>query len=155
MNKEKLAFDMYKSGKDITTIASSLNISRGTIYNYKKKHNWDTKVLFEITDFEDLEAREKKFLATLIQQWESNFDSLKDMELSESLEILEKYTKLYYKLKASKDNPTIQNRNQRKVIAKDVIQKLSAIAVQKEANCVIEFISNNADAIIDDLIRSI
>jgi predicted transcriptional regulator len=153
-SKEKLAFEMYSSGKDISTIAKSVGLSRTTIHNYKKKYKWDTKVLFEVTDIDELEIKEKKFLATLIKSWESSFERLQELSDEECLGVLEKYTKLYYKLKSQKDNSSINQRNIKKQVAKDVIVKLSQFAIECDEKQVLEFISNNADKICDDILKS-
>jgi len=156
MSKHQHAKDLYLSGSKIATIAELLGISRTAIYSYKKKDHargmdWDDMRFLKATDANDAQKKEEQFVALLIFQFEKaldNMDAMDDASPEKKLAIISKHIDTYYKLKKQQNNPKVS----KAAIAKDVLHKLSEVALQKEATAVIRFLSTHADEIVSAVI---
>ena len=144
--KQKRAYELYKSGMSLTQIASTLGISRQTISNYKKKFKWDETLLSEHTI--DAKDKEKEFILELIKEWDKAVEELKQSDLSNKLTILEKYTKLYYKLKNINQESKTTQKLKKEEIIKETITKIAQLAIKQNNQTVANFLSQNSDLIV-------
>lgn len=150
------ARELFVAGKDISTIASLLGLSRQTIHSYKSVakndgDDWDEAALIKKRDLSVIKADENRFLNTLI----SNFDAaLKELESAQpvaKLEALNKFATLYYKLKTPLATDT------KSIIARSAAESISAIAdIAKEKSnlAVSDFLSANADEILKRVLNA-
>ena len=156
MSKHQHAKDLYLAGNNIATIAELLGISRTSIYAYKKKDqgrgmDWDDMRFLKATDANDAQRKEEQFVALLIFQFEKaldNMEAMDDAEPEKKLAIISKHIDTYYKLKKQQSNPKVSKAS----IAKDVLHKISEVALEKEATAVIQFLSTHADQIVSTVI---
>jgi len=141
--------------KGVTEVAAALSISRTTVYAYKNKDlangiDWDELRFLKATDSSDAQRNEEDFLALLIHNFEQALEKLNDCDPTEQVATLSKYAGIYYKIKSQRDNPKVNKAD----VAKKVLQRLSEIALDKEATPVIEFLSGNADQIVKAAIET-
>jgi len=149
--KQKRAYELYKSGMSLTQIASTLGVSRQTISNYKKKFRWDETLLSEHTL--DATQKEHEFILELIKEWDMAVEELKQSDLKNKLLILEKYTKLYYKLKNINQESKTTQKLKKEQIIKETITKIARLAIKQNATTVAEFLSTNSETVagmVDD-----
>ncbi|ODS24181.1 hypothetical protein AB835_04695 [Candidatus Endobugula sertula] len=150
MSNHDLAKSLYvNDGKSVTDIAAALGVSRTTIYAYKNKDlangvDWDELRFLKATDSRDAQRNEEDFLALLIHNFEQALEKLNDCDPAEQVATLSKYAGIYYKIKSQRDNPKVTKAD----VAKKVLQRLSELALDKEASTVIDFLSKNADQIV-------
>ena len=145
--KQKKAYELYKNGMSLKEIASTLGISRQTVSNYKKKFNWDEMLLSEHTI--DAENKEKEFILELIKEWDKAVEELKLSNLSNKLTILEKYTKLYYKLKNINQESRVTQKLKKEEIIKETITKIAQLAIKQNDQTVANFLSQNSETIVE------
>jgi len=147
---------LYINGKTINEICKIAKISRATFYNLKKADlqdgtNWDDLAFTKAIDPSETKLSEKEFLTTLIRSFE---DSLKNLdyikEPNKRLSLLKEYANSYYKLKAPLKNDC-------KSAVLDAISKtiyeLSQIALEDDNKTMIEFLSSNAERIIQRVLK--
>ena len=144
--KQKRAYELYKSGMSLKEIASTLGISRQTVSNYKKRFKWDETLLSEHTI--DAKNKEKEFILELIKEWDRAVEGLKQSDLSNKLTILEKYTKLYYKLKNINQESKTTQKLKKEEIIKKTITKIAQLAIKQNNQTVANFLSQNSDLIV-------
>ena len=144
--KQKRAYELYKSGMSLTQIASTLGVSRQTISNYKKKFRWDETLLSEHTL--DATQKEHEFILELIKEWDMAVEELKQSDLKNKLLILEKYTKLYYKLKNINQESKTTQKLKKEQIIKETITKIARLAIKQNATTVAEFLSTNSEIVV-------
>jgi len=147
----------YVEGKSVQDICMSEGISRAAFYYHKNKEkaagiDWDELRLANINDPVYEEQNEKRFLATLIKAFEKELETLdaEPKEVDEKLEILTKYANTYYRLKSPKSKDCKMARIE---AARDVLYDLGKLALEKEEPSVSEFLSANADLIINSILR--
>lgn len=147
--KNKQAYALYKKNIPLTGIATTLGVSRQTIANWRKKSQWDKELLLDATSSEELKAKEQQFVAGLIRQWESATDELESSELPKRLEILEKYTRSYYRLKAADGDCKFAKEKLTREVAYQTIEEIAKISIRYNAIGVAEFLSEHADEIVN------
>lgn len=146
----------YIEGKSIGDICNIVGISRATFYNHKKKDldngiDWDDLAFSKAIDPSGVKLNEKEFLTTLIRSFEDALKKLDDIEdPTKRLQLLKEYANSYYKLKAP-----LKNDCKSAVIdaVSKTIYELSQMALEDDNKMMVEFLSNNADKIIERVIR--
>ena len=154
MSNHLYAKDLYVKGKSITDIAAMLNISRTAIYSYKnadkaKGIDWDELRFLQATDNADATRNEEDFVALLIHSFEQALDDLNASEPKVQIETISKHINTYYKLKQQRENIKVNKAD----IAKLILTELSDIALEKQADNVIEFLATHADQIVTTVIK--
>ena len=146
--KTKKAYELYLKNIPLTQIATTIGVSRQTISNWRKKHDWDTEALLDATSSAELKAKEQQFIAQLIRQWEQSTDELESSELPKKLELLQRYTQAYYKLKAADGDCKFAKEKLTKEVAYSTIEEIAKIALASNATTVAQFLSDHADEIV-------
>lgn len=146
----------YIDGKSVAEICNIVGISRATFYNHKKKDlddgiDWDDLAFSKVIDPSGVKLNEKEFLTTLIRSFEDALKNLDDIEdPTKRLQLLKEYANSYYKLKAPLKNDC-------KSAVIDAISKtiyeLSQMALEDDNKIMVEFLSNNADKIIERVLK--
>lgn len=146
---------LYLRGHTITDIAKTCGVTRQTIYRLKKRDfkegvDWDVLALNKSRDISNVKESEERFILTLIQSFENQFEEIKDLPSPEQLALLKTYSDTYYKLKAPLQSDT-------KAIALEAATKaLSVVAdlAQKSKNPSVQnFLSDNADEILSKVLK--
>lgn len=147
---------LYIDGKTISEICQIVGISRATFYNLKKKDldsgiDWEELAFSRAIDPSETKLNEKEFLTTLIRSFEDALKNLDDIEdPTKRLQLLKEYANSYYKLKAPLKNDC-------KSAAIDTISKtiyeLSQMALEDDNKIMVEFLSKNADKIIERVLK--
>lgn len=147
---------LYIDGKTISEICQIANISKATFYNLKKKDlenaiDWDELAFSKAIDPSGVKLSEKEFLTTLIRSFEDALKNLDDIEdPTKRLQLLKEYANSYYKLKAPLKNDC-------KSAVIDAISKtiyeLSQMALEDDNKTMVEFLSSNADKIIERVLK--
>jgi len=155
--REKARKFFVDDGYGVGDIAKALNIQRATIYYYKKTDlekgiDWDELRYIATLNPEDTHDKEKMFLSVLIQEFNKALIELKNSEVEDKLYKLEQFAKTYYRLKVP-DKET-GKKLKKDDIAKDVIKKIVALAVDQENMEVAEFLKDNAETIVEDIISN-
>ncbi len=152
---KRLAKQSYIIGKNITEIATALKITRNTVYNYKNADfkvgiDWDELRFVKSADTKDLEKKEKEFIYTLIKNFEDALEEVQKIEDSETkLNMLTRYVNTYYKIKMNnKEDCKVQKAK----IATDTVFAISEIALKQDNISAVDFLSQNADLIIQAII---
>ena len=143
-------------GKSIGDICNIVGISRATFYNHKKKDldngiDWDDLAFSKAIDPSGVKLNEKEFLTTLIRSFEDALKKLDEIEdPTKRLQLLKEYANSYYKLKAP-----LKNDCKSAIIdaVSKTIYELSQMALEDDNKMMVEFLSNNADKIIERVIR--
>ena len=146
----------YIEGKSIGDICNIFGISRATFYNHKKKDldngiDWDDLAFSKAIDPSGVKLNEKEFLTTLIRSFEDALKKLDEIEdPTKRLQLLKEYANSYYKLKAP-----LKNDCKSAIIdaVSKTIYELSQMALEDDNKMMVEFLSNNADKIIERVIR--
>ena len=146
----------YIEGKSIGDICNIVGISRATFYNHKKKDlddgiDWDDLAFSKAIDPSGVKLNEKEFLTTLIRSFEDALKKLDEIEdPTKRLQLLKEYANSYYKLKAP-----LKNDCKSAIIdaVSKTIYELSQMALEDDNKMMVEFLSNNADKIIERVIR--
>lgn len=146
----------YIKGKSIGDICNIVGISRATFYNHKKKDldngiDWDDLAFSKAIDPSGVKLNEKEFLTTLIRSFEDALKKLDEIEdPTKRLQLLKEYANSYYKLKAP-----LKNDCKSAIIdaVSKTIYELSQMALEDDNKMMVEFLSNNADKIIERVIR--
>ena len=158
MTKHQKAKQMYVDGHSVTHIATALGVSRTTIYNYKKEDlskdiDWDELRYLKQTNATATKDDEKRFLSTLILNFENAMVELESVEEpKERLTILTKFVNAYYKIKAPVKGDC---RGAEASGASEAIYVLSALAVEQNHLEVVNFLSDYHDVIIERVLSSI
>ncbi len=147
---------LYIDGKTISEICQIVGISRATFYNLKKKDldsgiDWEELAFTKAIDPSETKLNEKEFLITLIRSFEDALKNLDDIEdPTKRLQLLKEYANSYYKLKAPLKNDC-------KSAVIDAISKtiyeLSQMALEDDNKIMVEFLSKNADKIIERVLK--
>ena len=147
---------LYIDGKTISEICQIVGISRATFYNLKKKDldsgiDWEELAFSKAIDPSETKLNEKEFLTTLIRSFEDALKNLDDIEdPTKRLSLLKEYANSYYKLKAPLKNDC-------KSAVIDAISKtiyeLSQMALEDDNKIMVEFLSKNADKIIERVLK--
>ena len=146
----------YIEGKSIGDICNIVGISRATFYNHKKKDldngiDWNDLAFSKAIDPSGVKLNEKEFLTTLIRSFEDALKKLDEIEdPTKRLQLLKQYANSYYKLKAP-----LKNDCKSAIIdaVSKTIYELSQMALEDDNKMMVEFLSNNADKIIERVIR--
>lgn len=146
----------YIEGKSIGDICNIVGISRATFYNHKKKDldngiDWDDLAFSKAIDPSGVKLNEKEFLTTLIRSFEDALKKLDEIEdPTKRLQLLKEYANSYYKLKAP-----LKNDCKSAIIdaVSKTIYELSQMALEDDNKMMVEFLSNNADKIIERVMR--
>ena len=142
----------YIDGKSVAEICNIVGISRATFYNHKKKDlddgiDWDDLAFSKAIDPSGVKLNEKEFLTTLIRSFEDALKKLDEIEdPTKRLQLLKEYANSYYKLKAP-----LKNDCKSAIIdaVSKTIYELSQMALEDDNKMMVEFLSNNADKIIN------
>ena len=145
---------LYCQGLPVTEIATTLGVSRATIYAWRHKDrargvDWGTLRFVKATDSADARRQEQDFVARLIYNFETALDQINALAPGEQLKALTRYASTYYKLKLQRDKPSVNKAD----IAKQVLHELSSLALAHEASAVVGFLAEHADAIVSAVIR--
>lgn len=146
----------YIEGKSIGDICNIVGISRATFYNHKKKDldngiDWNDLAFSKAIDPSGVKLNEKEFLTTLIRSFEDALKKLDEIEdPTKRLQLLKEYANSYYKLKAP-----LKNDCKSAIIdaVSKTIYELSQMALEDDNKMMVEFLSNNADKIIERVMR--
>lgn len=146
---------LYIEGASISDIATLTNTTRQTIYRYKKKDleagvDWDALALANSRDLKNVKLSEEAFLNSLILSYEDAFKELANLTPQEQLQVLKDYSSMYYKLKAPLKSDC---KSQVASAITNTIYELSQIALSQDNNCVVEFLSQNSDFIVQKVLR--
>lgn len=154
--KKQMIKKLYIDGKTIGEICTACGVSRATVYNHKKRDleegiDWDDIAFSKAIDPSGVRLNEKEFLTTLIRSFEEALKSLDDIEdPTKRLALLKEYANSYYKLKAPLKNDC-------KSAVLDAVSKtiytLSQIALEDDNKAVVEFLSFNAQKIIEQVMK--
>lgn len=147
---------LYVDGKTISEICQIVGISRATFYNLKKKDldsgiDWEELAFTKAIDPSETKLNEKEFLTTLIRSFEEALKNLDDIEdPTKRLSLLKEYANSYYKLKAP-----LKNDCKSAVIdaTSKTIYEISQIAIETDNKFMVDFLSQNADKIIERVIK--
>ena len=142
--------DLYTSGKTVSSIAQILHCTRATVYNAKNKaskagDDWDALALVRTRSGAEVLKSEKEFINVLLNEFERGFNELSHLEPKERLELLERYTNSYYKLKAPQKEDKAQNKYN---VITATIKSIAGLATKQNNAPVLEFLSTNANEII-------
>ena len=149
------AKNLFIEGYTISSIATMLNLSRTAIYAYKKADKakgiiWEDARFLKATDSKDAQAEEENFVALLIFSFEKALKKLdEEVPADEQIDIICKYINTYYKIKQQGTNPKVSKAH----VAKAVIERISFIALEQEAEGVITFLSDHSDDIVAAALR--
>ena len=154
--KKQTVKKYYIDGKSVAEICNIVGISRATFYNHKKKDlddgiDWDDLAFSKVIDPSRVKLNEKEFLTTLIRSFEDALKNLDDIEdPTKRLQLLKEYANSYYKLKAP-----LKNDCKSAVIdaVSKTIYELSQMALEDDNKIMVEFLSNNADKIIERVLK--
>ena len=147
---------LYIEGKTIGVICNTMGISRATIYNHKKKDfedgiDWDDLAFSKAIDPSGVRHNEKEFLTTLIKSFEEALKKLDDIEdPTKRLALLKEYASSYYKLKAPLKNDCKQAVLE---TASRTVYELSQMALEQDNKHLVEFLSSNAETIIERVVK--
>lgn len=149
--------EAYVRGMCIDNICTTLNISRGNFYYHKKEDlkrgiNWDILALNKERDIESIKEKEARFLRTLILSFEKFIEKSEELE-PETIEKLHKYAETYWKLKAPQKNDVFASRKQSEDIARKTIEGIAKLALQEQNEAVVQFLSQNAELIIQTIFK--
>ena len=125
-------------------------------YNIKKKDldsgiDWEELAFSKAIDPSETKLNEKEFLTTLIRSFEDALKNLDDIEdPTKRLQLLKEYANSYYKLKAP-----LKNDCKSAVIdaTSKTIYEISQIAIETDNKFMVDFLSQNADKIIEKVIK--
>lgn len=154
--KKQTVKKLYIDGKTIAEICTVAGVSRATVYNQKKRDlsdgiDWDDIAFSKAIDPSGVRLNEKEFLITLIKSFEDALKKLDDIEdPTKRLQLLKEYASSYYKLKAPLKNDC------KSAVMESVsktIYTLSQIALDEDNKAVVEFLSMNAEKIIEQVMR--
>jgi len=152
------AKQLYIDGNSISSIATAVGRTRTTIYTYKAKDlekgiDWDELRYQKQTSQTVTEVDEKRFLSTLILNFENTMKNLSSIEEPEKrLNILTKFVSAYWKIKAPAKGDC---KGAKANGASEAIYALSQLAVEQNSHAVVEFLSNNHDIVIERVLSSI
>lgn len=142
---------LYTEGHSVTDIATTLGISRPSVYyhlnNAKARgEDWDGIRYANAMDGECTEQSEKAFLSTLIQSFEKELQHIEEIaDTDKRLVILAKYATLYYKIKQPL---TGDSRSHRLSGAIESLYAVGKIASAKNEMTVVQFLATHHDEII-------
>ena len=149
MSLHKRAYELFKLGFSLTQIAATMGVTRQTVANWKKKERWEELLLSE--QVIDAEHKEKEFLLELIKEWDKALLELKNSDLANRLTLLERYTKLYYKLKNTNKEHATTQKLKKEHLALECIKRLADLAVSKKREDVAQFFSAYSQEIAEAL----
>lgn len=158
MGKRESIKKLYIQGVEIENICTTFNITRANFYYHKnadlkKGINWDSLLLESKRDVSSIKDKEAVFIATLIQSFENFIQKSKENELNpEVLTKLHQYAQTYWRLKAPK-NDEFSMEQKLLETAKGVIEQISLIALEENNTIVCEFLSQNAQKIINKVFK--
>ncbi|MBE0491115.1 MAG: DUF1804 family protein [Sulfurospirillum sp.] len=147
---------LYINGKTINEICTTTGVSRATIYNHKKRDlengiDWDDLAFSKAIDPSGVRLNEKEFLTTLIKSFEEALKKLDDIDdPAKRLSLLKEYASSYYKLKAPLKNDCKQAVLE---TASKTVYELSQMALEQENQHIVEFLSSNAQMIIERVVK--
>lgn len=147
---------LYIDGKTISEICQIVGISRATFYNLKKKDldsgiDWEELAFSKAIDPSETKLNEKEFLTTLIRSFEDALKNLDDIEdPTKRLQLLKEYANSYYKLKVP-----LKNDCKSAIIdsTSKTIYEISQMALEDDNKIMVEFLSKNADKIIERVLK--
>ncbi len=156
--KRELIKNMYiKEDKSIEDICTALSITRGTFYYHKNEDakkgiDWDELKLIQAYDKKPTLENEKVFLSTLINEFEKALEEFKTENAEGKLKKLERFAASYYRLKMPQGK--IASSVKKIDVLQEFLKKLVDIAVEQNHIEVANFLSQNADKIVNDLLKS-
>jgi len=146
--KHHQAYELYAQNIPLTQIATALGVSRQTISNWRKKYNWDEEILVDAVSSEELKAKEQRFIAQLIREFEAAQEEIEASDTPKKLALLEKYARTYYRLKAGGDG-ALNRAKLTKETAYMTIKEIADMAISYQATTVAQFLSEHADEIVE------
>ena len=157
MTKKEKAKKFYvEDDKSVADIATALNIKTATVYYYKssdlkKGIDWDELRYIATLNPEDTQDKEKVFLSVLIKEFDKALVELAQSDIEKKLLKLESFAKTYYKLKIPQNK--IDTKVKKTQIVKEIITKLANLSIELKQHQVAKFLSDNADRILEDLLK--
>lgn len=152
MTKKERAKQLYVDGHGISSVATAVGVSRTTVYNYKAEDfkegiDWDELKYFKQTNATATKDDEKRFLGTLIQNFENAMASLEEIEEPEKrLNVLTKFVNAYYKIKAPAKGDC---KGAKASGASEAIYAVSQLAMESGNHSVVNFLSEYHDIVIE------
>jgi DNA-binding MarR family transcriptional regulator len=148
-SKGEIRFLYVDLGKSVTDIANSLGITTGSVYSHIKNLGGLDRLNQEKIDkslsLENIRAREDQFLSALI----SNFDKyISENGGDLAPEKLEKFAKAYQSITSAKNHNPNRIRREANI---EMLESLKNLAIQKESNSVLDFLSENAEVILNGI----
>lgn len=142
--------ELFINGMSITDIATTVNVTRQTIYAQKKRDlekgiDWDELQLAKAQDVAGVKMSEKGFISHLIKGYEEAIEGLSELPAKERLKLLEQYAQAYYRLKAPLKTDC---KAQISDAIMQTIYKVSELATEENNKDVIDFLSKHADKIV-------
>ena len=157
MQKREQAKAYYIEGKSISHIATALGISRATVYNYKRADleqgvDWDALRYAKATSAKSSEANERRFLATLISEFETAFEQLQEEPPQKRLQILTNFASAYYKLK----RPAKGDCKHAKLSgASEAIYAIAQLAAELQEAATVTFLSEYHERVIERVLSKV
>ena len=150
---------MYiKENRSIEDICTALGIARASFYYYKstdKQKNgsdWDELKLLNAYSSKPTVENEKVFLSTLIKEFEDALGEFENYTAEDKLMKLERFASSYYRLKMPKGKTAL---SVKKIdVLQEFLKKLVDIAVEENHMEVANFLSDNANKIVDELLKN-
>lgn len=157
MQKKERAKNHYIEGKSISHIATALGISRATIYNYKRSDlecgiDWDALRYAKATSKKGIEASEKRFLATLISEFETAFEQLQEEPPQKRLQILTNFASAYYKLKQPHKGDC---KSAKLSGASEAIYAIAQLAAEEKEERTVAFLSRFHERVIERVLSRV
>lgn len=157
MTKHERCKQLYIDGHSISSIATAVGVSRATVYNYKsedlkKSIEWDELKYIKQTNATATKDDEKRFLGTLIQNFENAMASLEEIEEPEKrLTILTKFINAYYKIKSPNKGDC---KGAKASGASEAVYAISQLAMESDNLSVVNFLSEYHDVVIERVLSS-
>lgn len=145
---------LYLQGKSYEYICQTLNITKNTINSHRKRalkegDDWDALLLIHKRNKQHIGMSEAYFVNALIAGFEAQILHNEQLSLPE----LAKYTKLYFQLKAPKNNDELRAKELAHANTQRVLRVIAKLAMDMQAEEVVEFLSAHADAIIKEVFK--
>ncbi|GMB94354.1 hypothetical protein NHP21011_04460 [Helicobacter heilmannii] len=146
---------LYLQGKSYDYICQTLGISKSTINTYRKNaakegDDWDTLLLLNRRNTQNIAMSEAYFVGRLIDGFEAQLLHTPELSLHE----LAKYTKLYFQLKQPRNTDELKSKEQQYENAMRVIKAVAELALEQDNRAVVEFLSAQADVIIKAVFKA-
>ncbi|BCZ18055.1 hypothetical protein NHP190003_13370 [Helicobacter sp. NHP19-003] len=146
---------LYLQGKSYEYICQTLGVSKSTINTHRKRaakegDDWDTLLLLNRRNTQNIAMSEAYFVGRLIDGFEAQLLHTPELSLKE----LAKYTKLYFQLKSPKNTDDLRAKEQQHANTMRTIKEIAHLALECNNRAVVEFLSAHADAIVKAVFKT-